>query len=166
MAITFCDLVGARDVTEFNYRIGDDADAHVFVGIQTTTDEEPAEVASIFSDAGFPAIDLTKDELAKAHLRHLVGGKSPLASDEMLYRFEFPERPGALMRFLAAMNPNWNISLFHYRSHGADTARVLVGMPVPPSDAGAFASFIAELGYRSWDETANEAYRLFLASDA
>ncbi len=162
----FCDLVGARDVTEFNYRIGDDADAHVFVGIQTTNDEEPAEVAAIFSDAGFPAIDLTKDELAKAHLRHLVGGKSPLASDEMLYRFEFPERPGALMRFLAAMNPNWNISLFHYRSHGADTARVLVGMQVPPSDAEAFDAFIAELGYRSWDETANAAYRLFLATDA
>lgn len=160
----FCELVGARDLTEFNYRIGDGADAHVFVGVRTRADEERAEIAAVFKTAGFPTIDLTKDELAKAHIRHLVGGKSPLASDEMLYRFEFPERPGALMRFLAAMHPDWNISLFHYRSHGADTARVLVGIQIPPGDIAALEAFISTLGYRAWNETANAAYQLFLAT--
>ncbi len=160
----FCELVGARDLTEFNYRIGDGADAHVFVGVRTQADEERTEIAAIFSDAGFPTIDLTKDELAKAHIRHLVGGKSPLASGEMLYRFEFPERPGALMRFLAEMHPEWNISLFHYRSHGADTARVLVGIQIPTGDVPALEAFISTLGYRAWNETSNAAYQLFLAT--
>ena len=108
--------------------------------------------------------DPTGDELAKVHLRHLVGGKSSLASDEVLYRFEFPERPGALMRFLDRMRPDWNISLFHYRNHGADYGRVLVGMQVPPGDQDAFADFLGDLGYRHWDETSNPAYRLFLGS--
>lgn len=160
----FCELVGARDLTEFNYRIGDGAQAQVFVGVRTRADEERTEIAAVFKTAGFPTIDLTKDELAKAHIRHLVGGKSPLASGEMLYRFEFPERPGALMRFLAAMHPEWNISLFHYRSHGADTARVLVGMQIPAGDVPALEAFISTLGYRAWDETANAAYQLFLAT--
>jgi threonine dehydratase len=160
----FCELVGARDLTEFNYRIGDGADAHVFVGVRTRADEERTEIATIFRSAGFPTIDLTKDELAKAHIRHMVGGKSPLASDELLYRFEFPERPGALMRFLAEMHPEWNISLFHYRSHGADTARVLVGIQIPSGDVPALETFISTLGYRAWNETANAAYQLFLAT--
>lgn len=160
----FCELVGSRDLTEFNYRIGDGDDAHVFVGVRTRADEERTEIAAIFSNAGFPTIDLTKDELAKAHIRHMVGGKSPLASDELLYRFEFPERPGALMRFLAAMHPDWNISLFHYRSHGADTARVLVGIQIPTGDVHALETFISTLGYRAWDETSNAAYQLFLAT--
>ena len=160
----FCAEVGDRSVTEFNYRISDSAAAHVFVGIETHHRAEAADIAAGFERAGFTTLDLTGDELAKVHLRHLVGGKSALASDEVLYRFEFPERPGALMRFLDAMRPDWNISLFHYRNHGADYGRVLVGMQVPPGDQDAFAAFLGELGYRHWDETANPAYRLFLGS--
>ncbi|MBI1834889.1 MAG: threonine ammonia-lyase, biosynthetic, partial [Burkholderiales bacterium] len=114
----FCELVGARNVTEFNYRISDKKDAHIFVGIQVNNREESGKIAKSFIKHGFPTLDLTDDELAKLHIRHLVGGKSDLASNELLYRFEFPERPGALMRFLNSMAPNWNISLFHYRNHG------------------------------------------------
>jgi threonine dehydratase len=158
----FCDVVGHRDVTEFNYRISDDSAAHVFVGVGATSRQESAQLVNDFVAEGFSAIDLSNDELAKAHLRHLVGGKSALASNELLYRFEFPERPGALLGFLAAMSPEWNISLFHYRNHGADVARVLVGMQVPPGDTGVFAEFLERLGYRHWNETANPAYQLFL----
>ncbi|MEM7139973.1 MAG: threonine ammonia-lyase, biosynthetic [Actinomycetota bacterium] len=160
----FCAEVGDRAVTEFNYRIGDSAEAHVFVGIETQHRAEAEEIAAGFERAGFTTLDLTGDELAKVHLRHLVGGKSDLAHDEVLYRFEFPERPGALTRFLANMRPDWNISLFHYRNHGADYGRVLVGIQVPAGDQDAFATFLGELGYRHWDETANPAYRLFLGS--
>lgn len=160
----FCEVVGARDVTEFNYRMSDSAEAHVFVGIAASERDEAEVLAAAFSEAGFEAVDLTADELAKAHVRHLVGGKSAEASDEVLYRFEFPERPGALLRFLTSMNPAWNISLFHYRNHGADLARVLVGIQVPPSDTAAFDDFLANLGYRFWNETENPAYRLFLSS--
>jgi len=160
----FCEVISARDVTEFNYRISDAAEAHVFVGIAAASRTETVELADAFEAAGFDAIDLTADELAKAHVRHLVGGKSTHASDEVLYRFEFPERPGALLRFLTAMNPAWNISLFHYRNHGADLARVLVGIQVPPSDAGHFDAFLAEVGYRHWNESENPAYKLFLGS--
>lgn len=160
----FCAEVGDRSVTEFNYRISDSSDAHVFVGIETRHREEAAEIAAGFERAGFTTLDLTADELAKVHLRHLVGGKSHHAHDEVLYRFEFPERPGALMRFLTNMRPDWNISLFHYRNHGADYGRVLVGMQVPPGDQPAFTAFLDELGYRHWDETDNPAYRLFLGS--
>lgn len=158
----FCDLVGNRNVTEFNYRISDDEDAHVFVGVAISGPSEAATLTSDLAGAGFPVLDLTDDELAKVHLRHLVGGKSALARDEVLYRFEFPERPGALARFLAAMRPDWNISLFHYRNHGSDHGRVLVGMQVPPSDDDALRSFLDTLGYRWWNESANPAYRLFL----
>ena len=160
----FCDVVGSRDVTEFNYRISDEAVAHVFVGIAASSHDASAELADVFSAEGFAAIDLTSDELAKAHVRHLVGGKSAHASHEVLYRFEFPERPGALLRFLTSMNPAWNISLFHYRNHGADLARVLVGMQVPPSDGLAFDEFLKTLGYRFWNESDNPAYQLFLSS--
>ncbi len=160
----FCEVVGSRDVTEFNYRISDEAEAHVFVGIAASSRDETAELADAFDAAGFAAIDLTSDELAKAHVRHLVGGKSAHASHEVLYRFEFPERPGALLRFLTSMNPAWNISLFHYRNHGADLARVLVGMQVPPSDGAAFDEFLETLGYRFWNESDNPAYQLFLSS--
>ncbi|MEM9200949.1 MAG: threonine ammonia-lyase, biosynthetic [Actinomycetota bacterium] len=160
----FCAEVGDRSVTEFNYRIGDSAVAHVFVGIETRHRDEAPEIAGRLNSAGFTTLDLTGDELAKVHLRHLVGGKSSLASDEVLYRFEFPERPGALMRFLDAMRPDWNISLFHYRNHGADYGRVLVGMQVPGHDHDAFRAFLGDLGYRFWDETDNPAYQLFLGS--
>jgi threonine dehydratase len=162
--LRFCEVIGERDVTEFNYRISDSAAAHVFVGIAASSRDETIELADAFDEAGFDAIDLTGDELAKAHVRHLVGGKSAHASDEVLYRFEFPERPGALLRFLTSMNPAWNISLFHYRNHGADLARVLVGMQVPASDAEAFREFLDVIGYRFWNESENPTYKLFLGS--
>jgi threonine dehydratase len=158
----FCHLVGARAVTEFNYRISDDKEAHVFVGLQVADRDEPEKISKLFKKQGFKTIDLTQDELAKLHIRHLVGGKSAHAGNEILYRFEFPERPGALMRFLDSMAPNWNISLFHYRSQGGDVGRVLVGLQVPKKEMKAFRAFLATLGYRAWDESENPAYKLFL----
>jgi threonine dehydratase len=157
-----CKLVGDRSVTEFNYRISDASTARVFVGVQLARPGEARVLHRSFEAAGFPTLDLTDDELAKEHLRHLVGGRSALAEDEHLYRFEFPERPGALTRFLASMSPSWNISLFHYRNQGADPGRVLVGLQVPPRDRSALRRFLADLGYRHWDETDNPAYQLFL----
>ncbi len=158
----FCHLVGARAVTEFNYRISDERQAHVFVGLQVADRDEPAKISKQFEKQGFRTIDLTQDELAKLHIRHLVGGKSALAHDEILYRFEFPERPGALIRFLDSMAPNWNISLFHYRSQGGDVGRVLVGLQVPKKEMKDFRAFLSTLGYRAWDESDNPAYKLFL----
>ena len=158
----FCALVGNRNVTEFNYRIADSAVAHIFVGVQITRRDEADQLARVFRRAGFATLDLTDDELAKLHLRHMVGGRSPLAADELLYRFEFPERPGALMRFLTSMSPNWNISLFHYRNQGADYGRILVGLQVPRGEKGELKRFLASLGYRYWDESAHPAYQLFL----
>jgi threonine dehydratase len=158
----FCALVGPRNVTEFNYRISDEKDAHVFVGVQISDRGESSALARTFEAADFSTLDLTHDELAKSHLRHLVGGKSALAKDELLYRFEFPERPGALMRFLDSMAPNWNISLCHYRSQGGDVGRILIGLQVPPDEMGEFTAFLTKLGYRYWDESANPVYKLFL----
>jgi threonine dehydratase len=158
----FSELIGARSVTEFNYRISATDAAHVFVGIATADRADSAAIASEFERAGFATIDLTHDELAKEHVRHMVGGRSDLAHDERLYRFLFPERPGALMRFLSAMHPDWNISLFHYRNQGADYGRVLVGIQVPDRDATAFAEFLETVAYPYTDESANPVYRLFL----
>ncbi|MYN02767.1 threonine ammonia-lyase, biosynthetic [Pseudoduganella sp. DS3] len=158
----FCGLVGARNVTEFNYRISDKEAAHVFVGVQIADRSESSAIARRFEENDFRTLDLTHDELAKSHLRHLVGGKSELARDELLYRFEFPERPGALMRFLDSMEPEWNISLCHYRSQGGDVGRILIGLQVPPQDMEKFAQFLATLGYRYWDESQNPVYKLFL----
>jgi threonine dehydratase len=160
----FCELVGPRNVTEFNYRIADAHVAHVFVGVQVADRGEARAIAATFDEHGFAALDLTDDELAKLHIRHLVGGHSALARDERLYRFEFPERPGALMRFLTSMSPNWNISLFHYRNHGADYARILVGLQVPAADGATLDAFLHTLGYPHWDESQHPAYRLFLAA--
>ncbi len=158
----FCSLVGARNVTEFNYRISDQEQAHVFVGVQIADRSESSVIARRFEENDFRTLDLTHDELAKSHLRHLVGGKSELAKDELLYRFEFPERPGALMRFLDSMEPEWNISLCHYRSQGGDVGRILIGLQVPAADAEKFTQFLATLGYRYWDESQNPVYKLFL----
>jgi len=158
----FCELIGPRNVTEFNYRISDAKAAHVFVGIQISNRDEPGKISKNFAKHGFETLDLTHDELAKLHIRHLVGGKSPLAHDELLYRFEFPERPGALMRFLDSMAPNWNISLFHYRNQGGDVGRILVGLQVPKKEMKAFREFLSSLGYRYWDESENPVYKLFL----
>ncbi len=160
----FIELIGdGRSVTEFNYRIADDDAAHVFVGVQVASTDEADALAESFRAAGLATLDLTDDELSKLHIRHLVGGRSPLAHDERLFRFEFPERPGALIRFLTSMRPDWNISLFHYRNHGSDVGRVLVGMQVPDADDAEFREFLDRLVYRCWDETDHAAYHLFLA---
>ncbi len=163
----FCGLIGElpggpRNVTEFNYRISDESQAHVFVGLTTHGKGESARIAANFSKHGFDALDLTHDDLAKEHIRHMVGGISSLAQDERLLRFIFPERPGALMKFLSHMRPNWNISLFHYRNQGADYGRILVGLQVPEADNTAFQEFLDTLGYPYVDETQNPVYRLFL----
>jgi len=158
-----CESIGPRSVTEFNYRISDAKQAHVFVGIQVHQANEPEKLAGEFRRRGFPTVDLTHDEMAKTHLRHLVGGRSELAKNELLYRFEFPERPGALMRFLNTMRPDWNISLFHYRNQGADYGQTLVGIQVPPGQKTSFKAFLSEIGYPYWNETENPAYRLFLS---
>jgi len=158
----FCAAIGPRNVTEFNYRMGDPDRAHVFVGLQVQDQKETAAVVKALRGRGFSTLDLSGNEMAKLHVRHLVGGHAPLASDEIIYRFEFPERPGALMKFLNSMRSDWNISLFHYRNHGADYGRVLVGMQVPQGEMPAFRRFLDTLGYPWVDETSNPAYRLFL----
>lgn len=160
--IRLCQAVGDRAVTEFNYRISDESQAHVYVGLQISSEPEIEKLAEHFRKKGFPTLDLTSNEMAKTHLRYMVGGHSGLAKNEVLYRFEFPERPGALMRFLGSMSPEWNISLFHYRNQGDDYGRVLVGIQVPPGDKKAFKEFLTTLGYPYWNETNNEAYKLFL----
>jgi threonine dehydratase len=158
----FCELIGPRAVTEFNYRISDAAQAHVFVGIAIARRDEADKIARSFERHGFATVDLTDDELAKEHVRHMVGGRSELAEHERLFRFVFPERPGALMRFLSSMSPGWNISLFHYRNQGADYGRILVGIQVPRSDTRVFKDFLDALAYPCTEETDNPVYRLFL----
>ncbi|MFI4923582.1 MAG: threonine ammonia-lyase, biosynthetic [Vicinamibacteria bacterium] len=158
----FCKLLGKRSVTEFNYRYADASAAHLFVGVEVANRKEKDRLLADLKRHRIEALDLSDNEMAKLHVRHLVGGHAPLARDEILYRFEFPERPGALMRFLDSMSAGWNISLFHYRNHGADHGRVLVGMQVPARDKAAFRAFLARLGYDHVDETANPAYRMFL----
>jgi threonine dehydratase len=158
----FCDCLGKRQLTEFNYRIADRETAHIFVGVQIANRADAAKIVETFEANGLKTLDLTDDELTKMHLRHMVGGHSPLAYNELLYRFEFPERPGALMKFVASMSPNWNISLFHYRNNGADYGRIVVGMQVPPAEMAEWQEFLNSLGYRYWDENDNPAYQLFL----
>ncbi|PJX25402.1 threonine ammonia-lyase, biosynthetic [Advenella sp. S44] len=157
-----CMLLGNRSVTEFNYRISDAQKAHVFVGIQISSLAEAEKLANTLRRKKFETLDLSHDDLAKSHLRYMVGGHSPLADNEELYRFEFPERPGALMRFLNTMNPEWNISLFHYRNQGSDYGRVLIGIQVPPADKKAFRQFLSQIGYPYENESKNPAYKLFL----
>jgi len=159
---TFCRLLSGRSITEFNYRYSDPKFAHIFVGIAINDNKAPSQLVEMLQANNLPAIDLSDNEVAKLHLRHLVGGHAPQAQNEVLYRFEFPEKPGALMNFLDTMGHDWNISLFHYRNHGADYGRVLVGMQVPPEDRDAFKAFLDQLGYPYWDESTNPAYKLFL----
>ena len=158
----FCALLGRRSITEFNYRYADPKVAHLFVGIEVRNRQETDHLLAELKRRRIEASDLSDNEMAKLHVRHLVGGHAPSATDEILYRFEFPERPGALMRFLDSMSAGWNISLFHYRNHGADYGRVLVGMQVPATDKADFRRFLDRLGYDYVDETGNPAYRLFL----
>ncbi|WLT29977.1 threonine ammonia-lyase, biosynthetic [Geothrix sp. PMB-07] len=159
----FCELIGQRSITEFNYRLADPDRAHIFVGLQMASRAEVEPLLARLREEGLEALDLSDNEMAKLHVRHLVGGRAPRVTNERIYRFEFPERPGALLRFLDCMSRGWNISLFHYRNHGADYGRVLAGIQVPPEDQEAFQAFLDALGYRFVDEGANPAYGLFLA---
>jgi threonine dehydratase len=158
----FCARIGARNITEFNYRYGDPERACVFVGLSIHDRDEIRRIVRRLRGAGFDTRDLSDNEMAKLHVRHMVGGRSPYVTDELIYRFEFPERPGALMEFLDRMSGRWNISLFHYRNHGADFGRVLVGIQVPKRDKPAFRRLIEQVNYPCWEETNNPAFGLFL----
>ncbi|CAK0744704.1 threonine deaminase [Gammaproteobacteria bacterium] len=160
---TFCESIGSRGITEFNYRYADSVRAVVFVGVQLRHgNEERIQLNARLRDAGYAVTDLTDNEMAKLHVRYLVGGHGSGVTDEVLYRFEFPERPGALLRFLSYLGGRWNISLFHYRNHGAAYGRVLMGCQVPPAEREEFGRFLKDIGYAYVDETNNPAYRLFL----
>jgi threonine dehydratase len=163
--LAFCETLGARNVTEFNYRYARGAVARIFAGVSLQRGESEArEVVAMLTESGYRVYDLSGNELAKLHIRHMVGGQGPGLRDERLYRFEFPERPGALLAFLKAVGHRWNISLFHYRNHGSDYGRVLAGVQVPPAERAEFERHLAALGYEHWEETDNPAYRLFLSS--
>lgn len=160
----FCSALGKRNITEFNYRYADDNDAQIFVGVQLSagTDARAELLAELKSEA-YKVIDLSDNEIAKLHVRYMVGGHAPdSVTNEILYRFEFPERPGALMNFLKKLGGRWNISMFHYRNHGAAYGRVLVGLQVPEDERPQVAEFLADIGYNYWEETNNPAYKLFL----
>ncbi|MFO7629761.1 MAG: threonine ammonia-lyase, biosynthetic [Prochlorococcaceae cyanobacterium] len=165
----FCAVLGQRSLTEFSYRLADPRVAHIFVGVQTSGSADEQALIDDVRQAGFPCLDLSNDELAKLHLRHMVGGRLPASAgsaleqgEELLYRFEFPEKPGALMAFVNALHASWNISIFHYRNHGADVGRIVVGVQVPRAERPQWQEFLQGLGYQHWDETENPAYRLFL----
>ncbi|MFO0039186.1 MAG: threonine ammonia-lyase, biosynthetic [Synechococcaceae cyanobacterium] len=169
----FCRVLGARSLTEFSYRLADPRFAHIFVGVQIRDRQDTEELMASLEAAGLPCHDLTENELAKLHLCHMVGGRLPASAGaaleqgrELLYRFEFPERPGALMAFVSALHPNWNISIFHYRNHGADVGRIVVGVQVPEAELGDWQSFLANLPYQHWEESDNPAYRIFLGPAA
>ncbi|MCY1263617.1 threonine ammonia-lyase, biosynthetic [Pseudomonas jinjuensis] len=160
---TFCEAIGKRQITEFNYRYNTAQEAHIFVGVQTHPENDPREVlVEQLREQGFPVVDLTDNELAKLHIRHMVGGRAAWVSDEMIFRFEFPERPGALFNFLNKLGGRWNISMFHYRNHGAADGRVVAGLQVPEDERHLVAAALEEIGYPYWDESDNQAYRLFL----
>ncbi len=163
--LKFCRAIGKRGITEFNYRYADAAEAHVFAGVQLSRgDEERAELIAMLREAGYAVVDMTENEMAKTHIRFMVGGRSHNLQNEVLYRFEFPERPGALLKFLTSMGKRWNISLFHYRNHGAAYGRVLVGIQVPEEDRKQLHTFLNELGYIYFEELENPAYSLFLGN--
>ena len=161
---TFCEAIGRRGITEFNYRYSDATNAHIFVGVQLKRGaEEHAELVARLESLGYPLADLSNDEMAKLHIRHMVGGRAGSLQNERLFRFEFPERPGALLEFLKAIGTNWNISLFHYRNHGSDYGRVLAGIQVSEQDSEELESHLAALGYPHFEESDNPAYRMFLS---
>ncbi len=162
-----CELLANRSLTEFSYRMGAGEQAHIFMGVQVSGLDDRTALISHLKTHGYACLDLSNDELSKVHLRHMVGGRLPASSfksdaKELLYRFEFPERPGALMRFVTALHPEWSISIFHYRNHGADVGRIVVGVLVSADDLKEWQSFLDDLGYSSWEETNNPAYQLFL----
>ncbi len=160
----FCKALGRRGITEFNYRYADERKAHIFVGVQLSNGmQERVELIDQLREAGFPVEDLSDNEMAKLHVRHMVGGRSPAVSNERMFRFEFPERPGALLDFLNAIGTDWNISLFHYRNHGSDYGRILAGIDVPQDETDELEAHLAELGYPHWEESDNPAYAMFLS---
>ncbi|CRI65141.1 Threonine dehydratase biosynthetic (Threonine deaminase) [Thiocapsa sp. KS1] len=163
--LAFCRVIGRRQITEFNYRYADAAKAQVFVGVELARgDEERAELIMRLGEKGFGVLDMTDNETAKLHIRYMVGGHAEGVEDETLVRFEFPERPGALLDFLSALGKRWNITLFHYRNHGAAYGRVLMGAQIPPDEADAFREALDTLGYQYWEESENPAYRIFAGS--
>jgi len=159
----FCAAIGRRVVTEFNYRLAGRGAAHIFVGLRTDSRQDAQQLVERLRAAGYATEDLSANELAKLHVRHMVGGRAPEVRDERLYRFEFPERPGALLQFLDTLGGRWNISVFHYRNHGSDFGRVLAGFEVSDAELATFQEFLRSLGYRFVPESENVAYRLFLA---
>ena len=160
----FCEKIGRRNITEFNYRFFDDKEATIFVGVQMHPETETRErLISDLSSAGYGVDDLTDNEVAKLHVRHMVGGHAPTVNDEVVYRFEFPERPGALLNFLNRVGTRWNISMFHYRNHGAAYGRVIVGIQVPENERAEIPAFLEDIGYHYWEESDNSAYKLFLS---
>ena len=160
---TFCGLIGDRQVSEFNYRYSGQREAVIFVGVQIKKAEEVVELMDVLEANSLPTVDLTDNETAKLHVRHMVGGRFTGVENERLFSFEFPERVGALRNFLDHLGTDFNISLFHYRNHGSDFGRVLCGICVPPKDRKAFSNFLKKLGYRYKEETDNPVYQLFLA---
>ncbi len=160
----FCEAIGRRSITEFNYRYSDARDAHIFVGVELRHgNAEREEILIALESAGYTVVDLSDDELAKLHIRHMVGGRAPGLANERLFRFEFPERPGALLQFLDAIGTDWSISLFHYRNHGSDHGRILAGIDVPEQETAELEAHLAELGYAHWEESDNPAYAMFLS---
>jgi len=160
----FCEFIGRRGITEFNYRYSDTRKAHIFVGVQLKGGaEERQQLLADLRDADYPVEDLSDNEMAKLHVRHMVGGPSTGVANERLFRFEFPERPGALLDFLNAIGTDWNISLFHYRNHGSDYGRILAGIDVPENETAELEAHLADLGYAHWEESDNPAYRMFLS---
>jgi threonine dehydratase len=158
----FCQTLGKRSVSEFNYRYARDDEAHVYVGLQVAAPGDREDVLTGLMSAGYGVQDMTDNEAAKLHVRHMVGGRTLGGKDELLYRFEFPERPGALLRFLSVLGTQWNITMFHYRNHGAAWGRVLVGFEARPADRRRLTDYLKRVGYRYWEETHNPAYQLFL----
>ena len=160
----FCTALKSRNITEFNYRFADDRQAHIYVGVQVASEEDRFSLVQDLEAKGYSVLDMTDNEMAKLHIRYMVGGHSPSVSDEMVFRFEFPERPGALMGFLQSLGSRWNISMFHYRNHASAFGRVLVGMQVPREQVKEARDVLDQLGYNYWVETDNEAYKLFLGA--
>ena len=161
---TFCHTIGQRAITEFNYRYADSKNAHVFVGVRLNEGAaEKERLIEKLREKSYPVLDMTDNEMAKVHIRYMVGGHAQQMLHEKLYRFEFPERPGALLHFLTEMGSRWNISMFHYRNHGAAYGRVLVGIQVPDDEMPSFKAFLDKIAYPYWQELDNPAYRLFLS---
>src|SRR5690606_14575110 len=164
--LRFCEAIGSRSITEFNYRYAPSEQARIFVGVALRDGRREAQaLLEQLAVSGYKVLDLSDNELAKLHIRHMVGGHVPNITDELIYRFEFPERPGALLKFLKAIGDRWNISMFHYRNHGSDWGRVLAGVQVPEAERAQFAAHLAKLGYAHVEETHNPAYRLFLGAN-